>query len=310
MKDGLQPVDEVAEDMGLAQGASDALTRRQKRLVEAGALVFTERPSSEEMAYQHAVLCQVGLPRRKIERLEFERRCGDAWLRIRAGALDEGSGPVEQPIPYGPVPRLALAYISTFAVRHRTQVIPIGHTAVDFLGKLELGRDGRRYRAMRRQMHALAGSWFQLGFHGKTFSGSPIEEFEAWARDRPESQNSLWPGTLVLGTRFYKTLVKSAVPLDWRAVRSLRGSALAMDVYAMLAHRLWRIEGQTTLHWRNLREQFGHEYTGKHGALSFKKEFLKALRAALVVYPVAKVREVKGGVVLYSSPPPIQQQRG
>ena len=44
------------------------------------------------------------------------RQSGPAWVNVQAGYLDEGRGPVQQPIPYSPLPRLALAHLPTHAV--------------------------------------------------------------------------------------------------------------------------------------------------------------------------------------------------
>jgi hypothetical protein len=52
---------------------------------------------------------------------------------VQAGYLDEGKGPVQQPIPYGALPRLALAHVSTHAARHKTREIPVGDSAAQFL---------------------------------------------------------------------------------------------------------------------------------------------------------------------------------
>lgn len=96
------------------------------------------------------------------------------------------------------------------------------------------------------------------------------------------------------------------LPLDVRALSALKGSALAMDAYTMLADRLHRITGRPVLlYWANLRDQFGQEYQGKEPDKDFKKKFLPALRDALAVYPQAKVKQVTGGLLLMSSPPPI-----
>ena len=96
------------------------------------------------------------------------------------------------------------------------------------------------------------------------------------------------------------------MPLDNRALHALKGSALALDVYTWLAIRLHRIESRPViLYWMNLRDQFGQEYQGKNADKDFKKKFLHALRAALAVYPQAKVKQVTGGLMLMASPPPI-----
>ena len=92
---------------------------------------------------------------------------------------------------------------------------------------------------------------------------------------------------------------------------ALKGSALALDGYAWLAHRLHRSEGKgIILHWHSLREQFAQEYTGKDADKDFKKKFLPALRKVLATYPQAKVQQVRGGVLLNGSPPPIPLKGG
>ena len=111
-------------------------TPRELKLIEASAIIAGERPSGEDLAFTHAVLCQVGLPRSKVDGELFLRKSGSAWVSVQAGMLDEGNGPVLQPIPYGAMPRLALAWVSTYAKRHGTREVPIGESASEFLALL------------------------------------------------------------------------------------------------------------------------------------------------------------------------------
>lgn len=287
------------------------LTEQDQKLIEAGAEIATNPPSGEDMAFTHAVLCQVGLPRAKVEGREFMRQSGAAWVNVQAGYLDEGRGPVLQPIPYGVMPRLALAWVSSYAKRDNTREIPIGDSAAEFLRLMGMDDQGARYTTLRRQMHALAACRLQLGFKGRTYNGQPVEQFDAWLANGDAQQKSLWPGTMVLSEGYFNSLMDSAVPLDNRALMALKGSALALDVYTWLAHRLHRIGGRgVTLHWKALREQFAQEYRGKDPDKDFKKEFLPALKKVLAVYPQAKVKPVTGGVLLVSSPPPIPYKGG
>ena len=279
---------------------------QEDKLLDVATGVYGNPPKGDDMSFTHAVFCQVGLPRSRVEGREFMRQSGPAWINVQAGYLDEGQGPVQQPIPYGALPRLALAHLSTHAVRHKTREIPIGDSAAQFLELMGMDTQGARYANLRRQMHALAACRLQLGYKGRTFNGQAIEQFDAWLANKDVKQRSLWPGLMVLTEHFYSSLLKGAVPLDLRALHVLKGSALALDVYAWLAHRLHRIEGRgVTLHWTSLREQFAQEYTGKDADRNFKGAFLPQLRKVLTVYPQAKVKPVRGGLLLLESPPPI-----
>jgi hypothetical protein len=284
-------------------GSRSVLTVQQDKLldvgVEIGGTALDQYPSF--MSFTHPVLCQVGLPRSKVEGRSFIRKSGEAWVQVAAGTLDEGDGPVEQVVPYGVMPRLVLAHLSTHAKRFKTREIPIGASATKFLRVLGLDGQGGYHRTLKQQMYALAACSITLGFRGKTVHIQPVEEFEAWSRFGKK-----WSGSLVLSEGFYKSLEESAVPLDLRALHGLSDSALAWDIYAWLAHRLHRIEGRPIIiHWKSLLTQFGQEYQGKNPTKDFSKKFSAALKKVELVYPSARVKAVKGGVMLMSSPPPI-----
>lgn len=247
-------------------------TSREERLIKFGLSIESEPPSGHDMTFTHAVFCQVGLPRAKVLGREFVRQSGSVWLSVQAGLLDEGNGPVVQPIPYGAMPRLALAWVSTYAKRHKTREIPIGDSAAEFLRLVGMDSQGNRYVTLRKQMHALAACRLQLGYKGRTFNGEPIEQFDAWLGNRDARQRSLWPGVMLLSESYFQELMEKGVPLDNRALMALKGSALALDVYAWLAYRLHQIQGRgPKVYWRNLREQFGQEYKGKDPDKDFKK---------------------------------------
>ena len=296
-----------------ASSAGRKLTRADAALIASAAEIATSSPDEarENMAFTHAVFCQVGLPRSHVEGREIVRQSGAVWVHVQAGYLDEGRGPVLQAVPYGPMPRLGLAWVSTYALRHSTPEIPVGDSAAEFLRLLGLDSQGARYATLRKQMHALAACHIQSGFRGRTINAPPVRQFDAWQSNRDSDQRPLWPGVMRLTEDYYNSLRESAVPLDNRALMALKGSALALDVYAWLAHRLHRIEGKGfILHWHSLREQFAQEYRGKDADKDFKKEFVPALRKVLAVYPQARVSQVTGGILLNGSPPPIPVKGG
>ena len=257
-----------------------------------------ERPD-----YLHSVLCQVGLPRSATTATKFKRTNGSASLLVEAGSLWNGSDWIEQPLPYGTRPRLALVYVSSEAVRTRRPTVELGSSVRDFLIRLGIDTGGREYASFNRQMRALAACRMTLGFGASTIDAKPFKQFTAWT-DGGTDVKSLTPGTIELSPEFYASLAEAAVPLDARALSALQNSALSLDVYCWLAHRLHRVKRMTgeRLSWKNLREQFGQEYADPK---NFKREMEKALRTVRAVYQEARIEQVEGGVVLMPSPPPV-----
>ena len=286
------------------------LTPRQRRLLDAGQRIGSEPPDRAD--FLHTVMCQVGLPRSHTPERTFERRNGFLSILLEAGKLYDGRGWVDQPLPYGSTPRLVMVHVSSEAVRTRSRTVEIGESMREFLNRLGLSTSGGTrggYANLRRQMQALAACRLTLGMYAEgqvmTVDAKPIRRFSAWL-DQDGEQRTLWPGSMELTAEFYDTLVEHAVPLDYRALAALKHSALALDIYTWLAHRLCRINrpAGVMLSWTNLREQFGQEYGDPR---NFKHEFKATLRQVTTVYPDARVEEVIGGLKLYPSPAPLQK---
>lgn len=274
-------------------------------LINASVSIGMDAPSGNELMFCHSIMSQIGLPRTHVQGREFHHHFGAAWLCVQAGLLDEGAGPVPQPVPYGAMARLALTCISTLSLRHRSREVDVGRHAATFLSMLGYDLQGHRYRMLRRQMHSLAACRLQIGFQGRTVNSLPIRQFDAW-QPRCLGSASRWPGLLVLSAEFYAELIEHSVPLDGRALARLKGSALALDVYTWLAYRLHRIQGQAVeVPWATLMRQFAHEPSGTHAAETFRRGFLHALHKVLMVYPQAKVSRYPGGLELHVSPPPV-----
>lgn len=268
--------------------------------------------------YLPAVLCQVGLPRSPVAGSSFERVSGGVFMRVAAGAVFDGKGFVTQPVPYGIRPRLALIHIATEAVRTNSRTVDVGGSVNAFLTELGLNNGAKAYRQMRSQMTALAACTLTLGrTESRTIAGQsrdvavtleakPFRQFEAWI-DNSGNQPSLWPTAIELTDDFFHAIKETAVPLKPTALAQLSHSALALDIYTWLAHRLWRVrKGGSRVSWAALQEQFGGEYADRK---AFKLQFRKRLLEALAAYPEAKVELVNGGIALQASPPPIPRTR-
>ena len=268
-------------------------------------------PDGDTIAVVHAVLAQLGLPRNPTDARSFDRISGRASLSIEAGRWFDGLKWHDQALPSGTRPRLVLIHVCSEAVRTRSPIVEIGHSVRGFLGELGIDPGGENMRHFRREMIRLAACRMTLGVAtptgSKTIKADPIKSFEAWLATG-EGQHVMWPGTLELGADFFETLSAHAVPLDRSAVSKLTNSALALDIYTWLAHRLCRINtaAGSRLSWANLHDQFGQEY---RDVKDFRRKFLIALARSVAVYPEAKVEQVRGGLVLKPSAPPIAKVR-
>lgn len=295
---------------------SRALSRKEQKLIDANVAISGGAPEGDEIAFLHATFCQVALPRSRPKGLLFERRSGTASIRLEAGTLWDGRTHAQQPLPYGTRPRLVLMHMIRSYLRTHDRTIDLGASVSDFLtNTLNISASGGPrggLTAFRQQIHALAACRINIGYNvnsGAAISHpnkSLIDRFVAWPVDNRVGQRSLLPTTLVLTAEFAESIEKASVPLDARAIRAIQDSALSLDLYAWLAHRLRRLERPTMVYWANLREQFGQEVVDPR---TFKRNFVKALREVMAVYPQAKLQDVKGGLRLLPSRAPVAATR-
>jgi Plasmid encoded RepA protein len=282
-----------------------------ERTLKAALKIVESEPDGID--FHHAVLCQVGIPRKKTTERVFERRSGHVSVKLEAGELFNGRDWVPYPLPYGTRPRLALVYASGYALRHRTRDIEIGGSLREFMGRLGIDDQGGKrgnYQMMRNQTMALAAAKMTIGvqksWRALTIkTDGPVEQFEAFM-NISGTQEPLWPGRLRLSEKFYSSLEEFAVPLDPRALGALSDTALGMDIYTWLAHRLCRINDPKGVYvpWAQLRGQFGQEY---RLLADFKKAFKLGLQRVLRIYPDARLESVYGGLQLRESRPPIER---
>jgi len=285
--------------------AAPSMPRAARKLIDIGVAIEMQPPGQQDHMFCHSILAQLCLPRVRVNGREFHQRSGAAWIHLQGGLLDEGAGPVWQPLPHGVMARLLLISICTHAVRYRTLDIDVEENAAGLLKRLRYDLQGWRYSALRQQMHAWAACRLQLGFQGHTVNSQLLHQFDAWLPRAP-GISSRWPKVLRLSPEFYAEVVEHGVPLDRRAITALKGSSLALDIYVWLAYRLHQI-GREPVHvsWQALMRQFAHSPTGRHALQTFRRCFLQALRQALAVYPGARVSLSEGGVYLRHSQPPI-----
>jgi Plasmid encoded RepA protein len=162
----------------------------------------------------------------------------------------------------------------------------------------------------KEQLNRLAATRMQLLFEdvdkvSMVNAVSPIGRYDVWFPKNPE-QRILWPSTVTLSREFFESLQdENALLLDARAIRALQQSAMALDVYTWLAHRLRRIpkDKPALISWAALQSQFGPDYSTER---KFRQDFKEALAKVQKVYRGTNIEITPGGNLrLRYSPPPV-----
>ncbi|MEJ2582731.1 MAG: pirin, partial [Acidobacteriota bacterium] len=82
---------------------------------------------------------------------------------------------------------------------------------------------------------------------------------------------------------------------------------MAIDLYCWLTYRNSYLRKPSRIPWAALAAQLGADYSeGKN----FKRKALSAIRQVLVLYPSARVDQVRGGILLRPCPPHVRRRLG
>ena len=227
---------------------------------------------------------------------------GRAFHPRKADFVDVG-------LPFGPKPRLILAYLNGEALKTGSPVIEVEESLTAFVQRIGLCQDGRSIRMVKDQLSRLAASEIRLALaygdqQARQVNAHIVGEFDLWF-PKDARQRVLWPTTVTLDPRYFDSLQRHAVPLDERAIAALSHSAMGLDIYAWLAQRLHRVgPGKLAfIPWSAIKEQFGHQY-GRMD--NFKRVFRQTLDMVLTQYRAARIELDGRGMTLRNSPPPIK----
>ncbi len=284
---GLVRAGDILKQPQMLELISAALAIEEEDARQAGALGFMAR-----------ALVQATMPHRKPELPFFQRTNGAFTLTMMA--------PPQIGLPYGNVPRLLMAWISTEAVRTKSRDLLLGDSLSGFMRELGMlptgGRWGSitRLRQQSRRLFTTAISCtYQSQQNDAGINFPVVDKYSLWWDPKTPDQKELFGSTITLSERFFQEVVQHPVPIDLRALKTLSRSPLAIDIYVWLTYRMCYLRRETLIPWPALQAQFGADY----GRIEdFKKAFLQHLRQVLAIYSVAKVSPAPAGLVLEPSP--------
>ena len=250
-----------------------------------------------QVGYMARLLAQATLPHSDPKVCEFERSNGLITLTMVA--------PSKIGLPYGTVPRLLLVWLTTEAVRTRERTLVMGATLSGFMRQLELVPTGGRWGTiprLRMHMERLFASQIQTRWeepgHVRGEKLDVARRWELWWDPKSPGQAALWQSTVTLDVDFFEEVLAHHFPVDMVALRALRRSPMALDIYTWLSWRMSFLTNEVTIPWPALRAQFGAGYAQTR---SFRQFFRRALVSVLAVYPELRARPYTHGLVLRES---------
>lgn len=234
------------------------------------------------VGYYARVLTQATLPHSDPKVPIFERRNGALSLSMAA--------PPSVGLPYGSIPRLLLAWVTTEAVRTKQRELILGDHLSGFMREIHLVPTGGRWgtiRRLREQMERLFSTSIWVRYQGENLTAGSgwmvADDYQLWWDPRQPDQPVLWESTLTLGEHFFREITDRPVPVSMEALQRLRRSPLALDLYTWLTYRMSYLSKPTRIPWAALHMQLGADYAN---LWHFKPEAIRALHKIVDIYPV------------------------
>ncbi|WP_298810430.1 replication protein RepA [uncultured Sphingomonas sp.] len=270
-------------------------------------------------AFLHSALCAMSLPtkRPKDETAPIVREDGKYALAINPRPVlqnvDGKSVMRSLGVPYGAYPRVALIYLLSQAVMKQSRDVYLGRNFTEWMRRLgyQTVSYGPRGTAnlMREQVDRLLACEWQIRWDGteagdNAFAVRDVKISNEYAGSL--DKNGSFAREIRMSEAFYSHLIEHAVPLNEVAIRELKGTPTALDLYTYLAYRLPRIatdKGQV-ISWDQLAKHLGNEADSKR----FRQTVRETMQIVSAVYPNANVDLSGRKVVLHPSPAPLERK--
>ena len=271
--------------------------------------------ANADLGFMARLLALCSLPRTNPgNRIRYKRTNGPYTLYMTAGG--------DNKLPYGNLPRLILAWVSTEAVQTRSRVLILGSSLSKFMRKLGMedrsgSLRGDRTR-LRNQMDRLFHSHVQLIYedenHKASVSSQVADRTDLWWNTKRPDEPSLWDSKILLSEAFFNEILSHPVPLDMNTLKALKRCALGLDLYLWLTYRTFALTRPLQITWRQLYRQFGLDPTkssDKQTVKNFRRNALRELKKIKVAWPALNYATEPGMLILSPStpsiPPPAQQ---
>lgn len=291
---------------------ADMASRQSAELVSYSGEISTQPiDERQDMRFVAQVFARTSLPYRqpRAGTQAWVRRNGAWTLTVQPGMTNDAAGnPVSIGFPYGTMPRLLSMWMSTEAARTRQRTLVLGDNLHDFMDRVGIKKKSGGPRGtittLRDQAEKLFLSTVSVRFEGDPDRQvgsrvSVVTNYSLWWSKDAAGDDTLMPSTVTLTQEFFEECTNYPVPVDMATIQKLRGSAMRIDIYIWLTHRMSYLKNPSLVPWDALQLQFGSNVnSGRQGARKFRLDFTENLNKVLAVYDKASARATDQGVFL------------
>jgi len=115
---------------------------------------------------------------------------------------------VQLGLPYGPKPRLLLAYLNAEALKQQSAEIEVERSLTAFVKAVRLDTKGRNINAVKDQLTRLSASTIRLGMTAEgaavTIKSDIVSSFNLWW-PKDDRQRVLWPSMVKLSPEYFES---------------------------------------------------------------------------------------------------------
>jgi len=262
-------------------------SRQQKIIQTAQEVFYLPAGEANELAFMSSSFIQATLPHSDPGDVPlWYRQNGNYTLTIQPFLAPQNGQIKNFGIPYGSIPRLILAWANAETVKTKSQELVLGKSLSEFMDKVGIEISGgprggitRLKNQTLRLFSARISMMYENGHGGLGLTDARLakQSYFFWDSKQP-AQQALWESKILLTEEFYKLLLESPVPLDWRVLRSIKRSPMALDLYMWMSYRMFTLKKPQKIKWETLALQFGSEYKNiRHFRAKVRENFLKIM---------------------------------
>ena len=242
----------------------------------------------DEICYQFSTFCSHTLPINKTDKTELITEYPNNKMTI---SCPKG-------IPFGGIARIIVLYVNSIAVKYRSKQITLGKSIRDFVTTLGYAptyvKDGTNDQVLSQLEKLFFTTWFnERTIKTQCADGNSIVEnqnsrfhifdgtitFEEVVSDLSMNASAM----VVLSDNYFDEILKHPVPLSLEAIRKLKKSPLALDLYCFIAYRA-NSNKLIPIKYVDLQKQFG----SSSSTWRFKEQLQRAGDLVQKVWPEAK----------------------